>query len=425
MSNMVYSSRSNICGGNLIMSTIILIVVSLIVLCLVIWILGMVVSLIKTVLGVSVGIISAIGYGIINILKLLFYAPMRVVMLLVGLWVFDSLLLRGFFLLLFALTLPWKIRSDGKKEVEATLKSLIDSQGIIRKEYAEGIAPEVSSSTVIFNFFYDKDASKKYLNNAVDNQSLQRNTLPDGKQYYYTAEALQNFSRSITEDVFNASNKYWGRYGIVYDIKKILKEEGTLGEQKNRTWRAKASFGDTDSNASRNTDALLSRNSDALLSLRESYCELFFEEFCKSIPKEDRIQKKKDEIVVYISPKILAKKWAQIKYSYQIAQDQFSEIFGKHSIEIQKIIMDEIFLQDNELRYVYSSASSTWVEINYQASHTCFKCKKIVSQPKSYGPNIYCDDCLRRIHADEDAREEKGEAVKRYISAPPPNVKIH
>lgn len=54
----------------------------------------------------------------------------------------------------------------------------------------------------------------------------------------------------------------------------------------------------------------------------------------------------------------------------------------------------------------------------------CAKCKKISRKAIQYGKRWYCKSCLKKIHAKEDADEAAGKSVKRYISEPPPGIKI-
>ena len=108
----------------------------------------------------------------------------------------------------------------------------------------------------------------------------------------------------------------------------------------------------------------------------------------------------------------------------------FPKIFGTNDVGEQKGIMNAItshiwtgtsyvFLDgiDDKRNYI-------WLNEATIKDHTCAKCKKIVRKLTQYGKEQYCASCLQEIHAQEDADEAEGKAVKRYISAPPPGVKI-
>ena len=57
-------------------------------------------------------------------------------------------------------------------------------------------------------------------------------------------------------------------------------------------------------------------------------------------------------------------------------------------------------------------------------SYKCARCNEIAMNRTRYGPREYCESCLVEIHAQEDADEAAGKTVARYISEPPPGVKI-
>ena len=57
-------------------------------------------------------------------------------------------------------------------------------------------------------------------------------------------------------------------------------------------------------------------------------------------------------------------------------------------------------------------------------AYKCARCNGIAMNRTRYGNKEYCESCLAEIHAQEDADEAAGKSVERYISEPPPGVKI-
>lgn len=371
-------------------------------------------ELLKFVLKVCLGTAGLAGFSVANLFNLFFYNKLLVVLFLLGLYFFDTGIGWSACFVIYGSILNAMIKSDGKKEVEKNLKNLIDNEGIILKQMGDSVTPKTNNTKIIFKAFYDKEAAKNYLAKAVKDNVLEESELADGNIYYYRVDALQKFAGTIQSEVYSAGNQYFEEYGILYDLGKII--------NMNSDMNSKDEMLHTPLGLIPNPNYKKPSN---LSQLKNSYRNLFFKEFCKSLIKNPNVKETKaDDKTVYLSPSILLKKWETINGSLQIDSEQFKKTFGNHFVIIQEVIMNEISAQYKGLKYIYYGANSLWIEENYLKSHTCARCKKFFAQIKKYGPNIYCSDCLNDIHADEDAREEAGETVKRYISDPPPGMKI-
>ena len=138
-------------------------------------------------------------------------------------------------------------------------------------------------------------------------------------------------------------------------------------------------------------------------------------------------KEEKTPVKLYLNKEILSKKQQYIQGCDIIEGKDVAKVFGTTDLAQQKAIMEVIAAHlGTEMSYEFIQRGERYLWVNKRKikEHTCEKCDNIVQDLTQYGKQRYCKSCLKKIHDQEDADEAEGKAVKRYISAPPPGVKI-
>ena len=255
---------------------------------------------------------------------------------------------------------------------------------------------------------------KDYINTEIKNNKIIEKSLVDGMNYYFHKNWLDDFTQQIKKIVFEVAVDYMKKHGIVYR------------EQVDETvkWIKEVSVNE-----------LTGKDCSVLydcMRLKSCYVDYYCGQLIEVVSNNKDVRKlsvkKVDGVLdVYIFENIVNERWKELcllngkNYAYKIPQKKMEESFGKHPVAIQNAILHFV---EKKLMYVYDNECSLWLEMNYQKNHSCPICKKYTDTLVEYGPKKYCKKCLAKIHAEEDAQEEEGKTVKRYISAPPPGVKI-
>ena len=106
-----------------------------------------------------------------------------------------------------------------------------------------------------------------------------------------------------------------------------------------------------------------------------------------------------------------------------ITEEEVSGIVKNN--EYSHMIMDYVIEHYEKMKgFIFYPEYDVWIEEKCISKYKCEKCKKVFLNLKEYGPKSYCRRCLEEIHHQEDEDEKNGKTVKRYVTAPPPGIKI-
>lgn len=367
------------------MGTILLIIVGIVV----------VMGIIGLVLTVAKGALYGVGGIAFLVVTLVRHFPIPSI-LLIGAIIYTGEIIPA--CLLYAAAVIMLARDEAADEIKAHVLKVIEEHGIISKENAERITPSSSSPISLLTMaVHEKGYGKKVLDQKVEKKELVLRRCGSTEYYCYEIQwdALQKemVNKTITAitDAFKSSG--------------VVSEE--LQEDLVGKWWHDLSY------------------------LARTIVKRTFAQYMDKLLKEDRvfveeIEKRNQKIKLYISKEALSVKQQDIHGRKIIEGSDFVKLFGERDLAEQRAVMHvfSILWKDMTYELITRDTDHFWIRANEVKSHTCDGCKEVYRILTRYGKNQYCKPCMIKVHAQEDADEAEGKAVKRYISAPPPGVKI-
>ena len=300
--------------------------------------------------------------------------------------------------LLYAATVIMLARDEAADEIKAHVLKIIEEHGIISKEKAERITPSSSSPIALLTVaVHEKGYGKKVLDQKVEKRELVLHKCGSTEYYCYEIQwdALQKEMVNTTIATITADFEFSG----------VVSEEA----QKD----------------------IVSKWWDDLSYLARTIVKRTFTQYMDKLLKEGRvfvevIEKRNQKIKLYISKDVLSVKQQYIHGCEVIEGNDFVKLFGERDLIEQDTIMQAFSTLGNDMNYklVIRDTDYFWIRTDAVKEHTCDGCNEIYRILTRYGKNQYCRPCMAKVREQEDADEAEGKAVKRYISAPPPGVKI-
>lgn len=362
-------------------------------------------TILLIIVGIVVGIaiLSMVVSGIKEFLSKAFSIvgrfPALFVLLIAGLFYFDRMWIP---VVIYCVLYALKTKEVAEKEIENQALNRIGTMGLISKQEALGLLPGFSPLPWLTDAMYEKEHGSKVLDKEIEKGNLVLRNY-NGTEFYCNEARWKDVQAEILNKTINTISEHINSWGfIAEDIRfNVIKEQ----------------YGyDTAVLVNILTKKIFTQYMGKMLSEGRVFVE--------------ETEKERRTIKLYINKDVLSAKQQYIRGCDIIEKDDLAKIFGTNDVGEQKGIMNAItshiwtgtsyvFLDgiDDKRNYI-------WLNEATIKDHTCAKCKKIVRKPTQYGKEQYCASCLQEIHAQEDADEAEGKAVKRYISAPPPGVKI-
>lgn len=136
--------------------------------------------------------------------------------------------------------------------------------------------------------------------------------------------------------------------------------------------------------------------------------------------------REREGVKLFIDKTVLTEKKNYLQGRAVIEEKDVDKLFGERDLAEKEVIMNicSALWKDMDYKLVEHDADHFWIHATAVDKHTCADCKEVYKSVEKYGKNQYCKGCLTKIHEQEDADEAEGKSVRRYISAPPPGVKI-
>jgi hypothetical protein len=385
------------------MGTILLIIIGIVV---VMGIIGLALAVAKGVLGAIVGAILAVG-----VLVWRFPIPSIIC---VGVIIYTGNIFIS--LLLYAAAVVMLARDMAAENIKKNVLGRIEKDGIISQGLAGAITPTEDIISWLLEAVHERRYGVKVLDQEVEKGNLVL-TQYNGKFYYYDklrwTAVQQDFAKKVittiseplnsrgfvTDDIqFNLVSK-WSDIAPLADA--VAKEAFT--QYMGRMVRDDRVFVKELEQA----DGTVEDNDDY-----DSY---------------ETVKEEKTPVKLYLNKEILSKKQQYIQGCDIIEGKDVAKVFGTTDLAQQKAIMEVItayLWTEMSYEFIQRGERYLWVNKRKVKEHTCEKCDNIVQDLTQYGKQRYCKSCLKKIHDQEDADEAEGKAVKRYISAPPPGIKI-
>lgn len=367
------------------MGTILLIIVGIVV----------VMGIIGLALTVAKGALYGVGGIAFLVVTLVRHFPIPSI-LLIGAIIYTGEIIPA--CLLYAAAVIMLARDEAADEIKVHVLKIIEEHGIISKENAERITPSSSSPIALLTeAVHERGYGKKVLDQKVEKRELVLRRCGSIEYYCYEIQwdALQkemvNKTTKVITDGFESSG--------------VVSEE--LQEDIVSTWWYDLSY------------------------LAHIIVKRTFAQYMGELLKKDRvfveeIEKCNQKIKLYISKEALSVKQQYIYGCKVIEGNDFVKLFGERDLIEQEAIMQAFSTLGNDMNYklVTRDTDHFWIRTDAVKEHTCDGCNEIYRILTRYGKNQYCKPCMMKVHEQEDADEAEGKAVKRYISAPPPGVKI-
>lgn len=365
------------------MGTILLIIVGIVV---VMGIIGLALTVAKA------GLASLLGIAALA-LSLVWNFPIVSILLVGGIIYSGDIIIP---ILIYAVVIVLLAREKAAKEIKNKVLQRIEEEGIVSSNLAERMPPVADKAISWLTLaVYEKGYGKKVLDQEAANKKLVFDTY-DGRSYYFYKTKWDDFASMVMSQATATINNHMEKDGLI----------------------SEAMTFDIDNH---NLD---------LSELVHSYLKDAFVEYVrKSLEERDLIAEKvkgKGNVKLFIDKTVLAKKREQLQGKVIIEGNDFVRLIGERDLAEQRAVMHvfSILWKDMTYELITRDTDHFWIRANEVKSHTCDGCKEVYRILTRYGKNQYCKPCMMKVHAQEDADEAEGKAVKRYISAPPPGVKI-
>lgn len=385
------------------MGTILLIIVGIVV---VVGIIGLALTVAKGVLGAIVGAILAVG-----VLVWRFPIPSIIC---VGVIIYTGNIFIS--LLLYAAAVVMLARDMAAENIKKNVLGRIEEDGIISQGLAGAITPTEDIISWLLEAVHERRYGVKVLDQEVEKGNLVL-TQYNGKFYYYDklrwTAVQQDFAKKVITTISEPLNsRGFVTDDIQFDLVSKWSDIAPLADAV-----AKEAF----------TQYMGRMVSDDRVFVKE------LEQADGTVEDNDdydsygTIKEEKTPVKLYLNKEILSKKQQYIQGCDIIEGKDVAKVFGTTDLAQQKAIVEVItayLWTEMSYEFIQRGKRYLWVNKRKIKEHTCEKCDNIVQDLTQYGKQRYCKSCLKKIHDQEDADEAEGKAVKRYISTPPPGVKI-
>ena len=385
------------------MGTILLIIVGIVV---VVGIIGLALTVAKGVLGAIVGAILAVG-----VLVWRFPIPSIIC---VGVIIYTGNIFIS--LLLYAAAVVMLARDMAAENIKKNVLGRIEEDGIISQGLAGAITPTEDIISWLLEAVHERRYGVKVLDQEVEKGNLVL-TQYNGKFYYYDklrwTAVQQDFAKKVITTISEPLNsRGFVTDDIQFDLVSKWSDIAPLADAV-----AKEAF----------TQYMGRMVSDDRVFVKE------LEQADGTVEDNDdydsygTIKEEKTPVKLYLNKEILSKKQQYIQGCDIIEGKDVAKVFGTTDLAQQKAIVEVItayLWTEMSYEFIQRGKRYLWVNKRKIKEHTCEKCDNIVQDLTQYGKQRYCKSCLKKIHDQEDADEAEGKAVKRYISTPPPCVKI-
>jgi hypothetical protein len=381
----------------------------------------LVIGIIYLILKVAMGALVGVG-GIAYVAVMLIRCFPILSIALVGAIVYSEDVIAP--VLLYAVAVVLLTRRRAAKDIKEQAFKKLAEQGIVSEHLALGLEPSENTPIYIFaKALQPKGYGKKVLDKAAAKHRIGTKTC-DGARYYFDEGEWEKLASRVANEVIATLNNQMQKYGIISenmsfnidnkysDLRGLIDVhiKDSFAHYVQRIMDERDVISETIP-AARNSMAVVEAQIRRIQSLREFML----------VKNRER-----EGVKLFIDKTVLTEKKNYLQGRAVIEEKDVDKLFGERDLAEKEVIMNicSALWKDMDYKLVEHDADHFWIHATAVDKHTCADCKEVYKSVEKYGKNQYCKGCLTKIHEQEDADEAEGKSVRRYISAPPPGVKI-